>query len=82
MLVFGNNKDNEEHYRRADNTTITFSEYTYGARASFDTESASVLTVQADNAEPMITEKNGWVVVWDANKRTSVLILTEALRGC
>lgn len=57
------------YYDKAGNS-LSFSEETYGARASLDTENANLSSVLINGAEATLIEKDGWAaVVWSANNR-------------
>ena len=57
-------------YYDKDGNSLSFSEETYGARASLDTENANLSSVFINGAEATLIEKDGWTaVVWSANNR-------------
>ena len=57
------------YYDKAGNS-LSFSEETYGARASLDTENGNLSSVLINGAEATLIEKDGWTaVVWSANNR-------------
>ena len=57
-------------YYDKDGKSLSFSEETYGARTSLDTENANLSSVLINGAEATLIEKDGWAaVVWSANNR-------------
>ena len=72
-------------YYDKDENSLSFSEETYGARTSLDTENANLSSVLINGAEATLIEKDGWTaVVWSANNRLFIVDLDggkdEALR--
>ena len=63
-------------YADAKGNTLSYSEYTMGTQASYDTENANVKAVHINGAEAMFIEKEGWsAVIWSANNRLFIVDL-------
>lgn len=63
-------------YADAKGNTLSYSEYTMGTQASYDTENANVTAVQINGAEAILIEKEGQsAVIWSANNRLFIVDL-------
>ena len=57
-------------YMDAYGSTLAYSETPKGGHVSYDTENASIKSVQINGAEATLIEKEGWsTVIWAANNR-------------
>ena len=72
-------------YRNENEETFSFSEETYGASISLDTEDANVSSIMINGASGTVIEKEGWIaIIWSANNRVFTVDMIgtkeEALR--
>ena len=64
----------EAEFKNADQDTLSFGEYTYGARVSIDTENAEITITQVNGIDATLIEKEDWsAAVWSANNRLFVI---------